>query len=86
MNKKYVVMGKGVIRSVGLEYKSSAIKYADYFRKKGGKPRIYKIEEIKLRKRFLNRKLKRNKKQTDLQILFNKLQRKGNGRYLGVDL
>lgn len=40
----YVVVGKGLPRSVGLRMKSSAIKYAEYYKKKGKKPRIIKIK------------------------------------------
>jgi len=39
----YVVVGKGLPRSVGLKKYSSAIKYAEYFKEKGKKPRIIKI-------------------------------------------
>jgi hypothetical protein len=40
---QFVVTGKGIPRSVGLSLQSSAIKYADYFREKGLKPKISRV-------------------------------------------
>ena len=39
----YVVVGKNMPRSVGL-MKRSAVKYAEYFKEKGKKPRIIRIK------------------------------------------
>jgi len=39
----YVVVGKGLPRSVGLRNYSSAVKYARYFKEKGKRPRIIKV-------------------------------------------
>lgn len=62
---KYVVMGKGCPRSVGLPNKLNALTYADSVRSTKCKPKIYKIENAKLierfKKRFHNTKSYRNK-------------------------
>ena len=54
-NIRYVVMGKGCPRSVGFTTKSSARGYAYHFKTKGCKPRIYQIENEKLKERFMKR-------------------------------
>jgi len=41
---QYVVIGKGVPRSVGLNLKSSALKYAKFYKEKGKKPKIYLLK------------------------------------------
>ena len=56
MVNRYVVMGKGVPRSVGFKWKRSAIKYVIHFKKKGKKPKIYRISELKIKKHFLKLK------------------------------
>ena len=54
-NLKYVVMGKGCPRSVGFSDSPTALKYANHFRSEKCKPRIYKIEDAKLKERFKKR-------------------------------
>lgn len=41
---QFVVIGKGVPRSVGLSSRKSASRYAAYYREKGKKPRIMRIK------------------------------------------
>jgi len=53
---QYVVFGKNIPHSVGFNLKSSAIKYADYFKEKGLKPRITYLLKPKTIVKDLNSK------------------------------
>ncbi len=54
---RYVVMGKNCPRSVGFTNQESALNYASHFKEKNKscKPKIFEIENEKLKERFKRR-------------------------------